>query len=77
MGKLNDSKEIGDALRNRRQGLKLSQKHVARDCDMVYATVSSAELGREISMRNLMKICDRLQLKITLTPIKKEDDFEY
>lgn len=70
MGKINDTKELGNTLRLRRLSLNLSQKALADRCNMVYATVCAAELGREISVRNLIKICDNLGFKITLSPIE-------
>lgn len=78
MLKINNVKELGEMLRLRRRSLKLSQGDVAKDCDIVYQTVLSAEKGREVSVRNFVKMCDRLNLRIVLTPVeRRQDDFEY
>lgn len=77
MKKINNTKELGMALKYRRLEFELSQNDVAKDCGVVYQTVGSAERGREVSVRNFVKMCDKLQLRIVLVPVDIKNDLEY
>lgn len=77
MIKINNTRELGKAIRYRRKDFGLSQTDVANACDMVYQTVLSAEQGKEVSIRNFVKICDKLNLRIVLVPVDINHCIEY
>lgn len=68
MKKINDTIEIGKALRQRRRTLGMTQQEIAKEHGMVYATVRAAEQGRDVSMRTLLNICESLKMRIHIVP---------
>lgn len=68
MKKINNTIEIGKMLRQRREALGLSQKKIAQQHGMVYATVRAAEQGRDVSMRTFINICESLKMRIHIVP---------
>lgn len=66
--KINDVKEIGKKLRERRQMLGMTQQEIAREHGMSYATIRAAEQGRDVSMRTFLNICESLRMRIHIVP---------
>lgn len=57
---------FGVIVKEKRKELNLSQQEVASRCDLTYQTVINVEMGRQVTMTTLKKICEVLGLSIEL-----------
>jgi transcriptional regulator with XRE-family HTH domain len=71
-------KTLGRALRYRRWNRKISMNKLAEKSGVSYRSIIAYEHGvAQPSMRNLLKLCEVLDLHITLTPNEDIDRLEY
>ncbi len=71
-------KTLGRALRYRRWRKKISMTRLAEISGVCYRSIIAYEHGTaKPSMRNLLKLCNALDMQITLTPTEDIDKLEY
>lgn len=71
-------KTLGRALRHRRWFKKMSMMDLEKASGVCYQSIINYENGKaQPTMRNLLKLCDVLELSITLTPNEEINKLTY
>ncbi len=60
--------QIGVAIEGTRKALRLTQQQLADLAGISYRPIYLIENGRSIRLETLLRICDALGLKLTITP---------